>query len=130
MTRLINFCWCWFKWGLIACVIGAALLVPYFYHRMDDEIRRRFEELFAKQYPNLKVTIRSAALVKGEGISVRGLSIVDPAAEGPCPELLTYDECFVACPTDLSDLMSGEPRATHVILRRPTLRMTRRSDGT
>ena len=130
VTRLINFCWCWFKWGLIACVIGAALLVPYFYHRMDDEIRRRFEELFAKQYPNLKVKIRSAALVKGEGISVRGLSIVDPAAEGPCPELLSYDECFVACPTDLSDLMSGEPRATQVILRRPTLRMTRRSDGT
>ena len=130
MTRLINFCWCWFKWGLIACVIGAALLVPYFYHRMDNEIRQRFEDLFARQYPNLQIKIRSAVLMKGEGISVRGLSIVDPAAEGPCPELLTYDECFVACPTDLSDLMSGEPRATQVILRQPTLRMTRRSDGT
>ena len=105
-------------------------LGAYFYHRMDDEIRRRFEDLFAKQYPNLQIKIRSAVLLKGEGISVRGLSIVDPAAEGPCPELLTYDECFVACPTDLSDLMSGEPRATQVILRRPTLRMTRRSDGT
>jgi hypothetical protein len=130
VTRLINFCWCWFKWGLIACVIGAALAVPYFYHRMDDEIRRRVEELFAKQYPNLQVKIRSAALLKGEGISIRGLTIVDPAAEGPCPELLSYDECFLVCPTDLSDLMSGEPRPTHVIVRRPTLHMTRRSDGT
>ena len=129
-SRIINFCWFWFKWGLIACVIGAALLVPYFYHRMDDEIRRHVEELFAKQYPELRVKIHSAVLMKGEGIALRGLSIVDPAAEGPGAELLTYDECFLACPTDLSDLINGEPRPTRVVIRRPTLRMTRRTDGT
>ena len=106
--RLINFCWFWFKWGLIACVIGAALLVPYFYHRMDEEIRRRVEELLAKQYPGLQVKLHSAVLMKGEGIALRGLSIIDPAAEGPGAELLSYDECFLACPTDLSDLCSGQ----------------------
>jgi len=129
-NRVINICWFCFKWGLIASVIAAALLVPYFYHRMDEEIRCRIERLLAKQYPGLQLKIRSAVLMKGEGISVRGLSIVDPAAEGPCAELLTYDECFIACPTDLSDLLGGEPRPTRVVLRRPTLRMTRRSDGT
>ena len=128
--RLINFCWFWFKWGLIACVIGAALLVPYFYHRMDEEIRRRVEELLAKQYPGLQVKIHSAVLMKGEGIALRGLSIIDPAAEGPGAELLSYDECFLACPTDLSDLCSGQLKPTRVIVRRPTLRMTRRPDGT
>ena len=128
--RLINFCWFWFKWGLIACVIGAALLVPYFYHRMDEEIRRRVEELLAKQYPGLQVKIHSAVLMKGEGIALRGLSIIDPAAEGPGAELLSYDECFLACPTDLSDLCSGQLKPTRVIIRRPTLRMTRRPDGT
>ena len=127
---LINFCWFWFKWGLIACVIGAALLVPYFYHRIDEEIRRRVEELLAKQYPGLQVKIHSAMLMKGEGIAVRGLSIVDPAAEGPGAELLSYDECFLACSTDLSDLYSGQLKLTRVIIRRPTLRMTRRPDGT
>ncbi len=128
--RLINFCWFWFKWGLIACVIGAALLVPYFYHRMDEEIRRRVEELFARQYPDLQVKIHSAVLMKGEGITLRGLSIIDPAAEGPGAELLSYDECFLACRTDLSDLCGGDPQPTRVVIRRPTLRMTRRPDGT
>ena len=127
--RLINFCWFWFKWGLIACVIGAALLVPYFYHRMDEEIRRRVEDLLAKQYPGLQIKIHSAVLMKGEGIALRGLSIIDPAAEGPGAELLSYDECFLACPTDLSDLCSGQLKPTQVIIRRPTLRMTRRPDG-
>ena len=87
--RLISFCWFWFKWGLIACVVGAALLVPYFYYRMDEEIRRRVEELLAQQYPGLQIKIHSAVLMKGEGITLRGLSIIDPAAEGPEPELLS-----------------------------------------
>ena len=129
-SRLINFCWFWFKWGLIACVVGAALLVPYFYHRMDEEIRRRVEDLLAKQYPGLQIKIHSAVLMKGEGIALRGLSIIDPAAEGPGAELLSYDECFLACSTDLADLFSGQVNPTRVIIRRPTLRMTRRPDGT
>ncbi len=128
--RLINFCWFWFKWGLIASVVAAALLVPYFYHRMDEEIRRRVEELLAKQYPGLQVKIHSAVLMKGEGIALRGLSVIDPAAEGPGAELLSYDECFLACPTDLSDLYGGQLQPTQIIVRRPTLRMTRRPDGT
>ncbi len=110
-------------------MIGAALLVPYFYHRMDQEIRRRVEELLAKQYPGLQVKIHSAVLMKGEGIALRGLSIIDPAAEGPGAEILSYDECFLACPTDLSDLYSGQVKPTRVIVRRATLRMTRRPDG-
>ena len=110
--RLINFCWFWFKWGLIACAIGAALLVPYFYHRIDMEIRRRVEQRIAKQYPGLQVKIHSAVLMKGEGIALRGMSIIDPAAEGPGAELLSFDECFLACSTDLSDLYSGRLKLT------------------
>ncbi|MGO9110984.1 MAG: AsmA-like C-terminal region-containing protein [Thermoguttaceae bacterium] len=127
--RLINFCWFWFKWGLIASVVGAALLVPYLYHRMDKEIRRRVEELLAKQYPGLKVKVQRAVLMRGEGIALRDMSIIDPAAEGPGAELLSFDECFLACSTDLSDLCSGRLKLTRVIIRRPTLRMTRRPDG-
>ena len=128
--RLINFCWFWFKWGLIACVVGAALLVPYFYHRLDGEIRARVEGLLAAQYPNLQVKIRSAVLVKGEGIAIRGLSVLDPAADGPGAELFTYDECALTCATDLNTLLREEMEVSRVTVRRPTLRMTRRADGT
>jgi hypothetical protein len=128
--RLINFCWFWFKSGVIACVIGAALLVPYFYHRMDREIRRRVEALLAKQFPELHVKIHSAVLMRGEGIALRGMSIIDPVAEGPGAELLSFDECFLSCSTDLADLCSGQLKLARVTIRRPTLRMTRRPDGT
>ena len=111
-------------------MIGAALLVPYFYHRLDDEIRTRVERLLAAQYPNLQVKIRSAVLVKGEGIAIRGLSVLDPAAEGPGAELFTYDECSLACATDLNTLLREEMEVSRVTVRRPTLRMTRRADGT
>jgi len=103
--------------------------VPYFYHRMDEGIRRHGEEIFAKQYPELQVKIRSAVLMKGEGFALRGLSIVDPAAEGPGAQLLSYDECFLACSTDLTDLIGGQVKPRRVTIRRPTLRMTRRPDG-
>ena len=39
VVRLINSCWFLFKWGLILIVVGAALAVPYFYQRMDEEGR-------------------------------------------------------------------------------------------
>ncbi len=75
------------------------------------------------------MTIRSATLVKDEGIEIRGLSVVEPGAEGPRAELLTYDECFLRCPTDLQDLLAGDLEVTQVTIRRPTLRVTRRPDG-
>ena len=83
IDRTINFCWCWFKWGIFATVVGAALLVPYFYHRLDEEIRARLEQRLAVAYPALHVRLRSAMLVKGEGITIRGLTIVDPAGRAP-----------------------------------------------
>ena len=81
LKRLINFCWYWFKWGLIACVIGAALAVTYFYNRMDREICCRVHDLLARQYPGLEIRIHSAVLMKGEGIALRGMTIIDPSAQ-------------------------------------------------
>jgi hypothetical protein len=130
VARLINSCWFLFKWGLILIVVAAALAVPYFYRRMDDEIRKRIETRLTQHYPGLKVTIRSAVLVKGEGIEVRGLSIIEPGAAGPGAELFNVDECFLHCRTDLRELIGGEPEVTQVTIRRPALRMTRRTDGT
>jgi hypothetical protein len=117
------------KWGLALIVIGAALAVPYFYRHLDERIRAQVESRLAKQYPGLKVTIRSATLVKNEGIEIRGVSIVERAADGPRAELLTYDECFLRCRTDLQDLLAGDLEVTQVTIRHPTLYLTRRPDG-
>ncbi len=117
------------KWGLALIVVGAALAVPYFYRHLDERILKRVQALFAKQYPGLKVTVRSATLVRNEGIEIRGVSILERAADGPRAELLTYDECFLRCRTDLQDLLADKLEVTQVTIRRLTLHATRRPDG-
>jgi hypothetical protein len=127
---LINFCWFFFKWGLILCVIGAVAAVPYFYRRFDEEMRRRFETLLAQHYPGLKPTVGSAELVAGQGIKFHNISIVEPGAEGPRAELACVEEMFIACQSDVKELILSDPKVTHVTIKRPTIRVTRRLDGT
>jgi hypothetical protein len=127
---LINFCWFFFKWGLVVCAIGAVAAVPYFYRRFDEEMRRRFETLLAQHYPSLKVSVGSAELVAGQGIKFHNISIVEPGAEGPRAELASVDEMFISCQSDVKELILSDPKVTHVTIRRPTIRITRRLDGT
>ncbi len=130
MQETIDSCWSVFKWALVALVVAAAVAVPYAFRRFDEGLRRQIEATFAAHYPHLQVRVRSAELVEGEGILVRGVSVVEPGAEGPRAEILAIEEVFLACTTDLTDLLVGSPEVTHVVFRRPTLRVTRRRDGT
>lgn len=126
---LRKLCWFLFKWGLLAAVVGVAVAIPYLYRQLDSEVRRRIEAKVAQHYPHLKVAVRSAEVVKGEGIQVRGLSIVDPAGQGPRAELLHLEEVFLTCCADLDQLIAREPEVTRIRVRRPTLRVTRQPDG-
>ncbi len=83
VARLISFCWLLFKWGTALALMVAALTAFNFYRRFDEEVRRRVEMRLGRLYPGLRVAVRSATLVKGEGIAMRGLSIFEPGAEGP-----------------------------------------------
>jgi len=125
----VNSCWFIFKWGVLGAVMGVALAIPHLNRRVDDEIRRRIEAHFAGLYDDLKVTVRSAELVPGRGILVRGLTVIEPGAEGPRAELAQVDEVFVTCPTELEKLVQGDPQIDRVVFRRPTIRATRRPDG-
>jgi hypothetical protein len=131
--RSIDFCWFCFKWCLVLGVIGVAAAVPFLYRRVDEQIRSRVEAQIAQHYVGLKVSIRSAELVEGEGIKVRDLVIVEPGADGPHPELLHAEELLLGYQGDLKELITdsvqGEPQFTQITLRRPTFRITRRPDG-
>lgn len=118
------------KWSLLAVAACAAVGIPYFYTHVDDEICRRLEHLLGQKYPKLIVSVRSAQLLKGEGILARGISIIEPSAAGPQAELLSIDELFVECNTDVVDLVQTGVDIRSVTLRRPTLRVTHRPDGT
>ena len=105
------------------------LAVPYYYYRVNTEIRRTVQTQFAEHYQDLDVRVRSAQLVEGEGIYIRGLSLSEKHAEGPLSELAFFDEIFLACRTDAHDLIRGDLGVTRIAIRRPTFRVTRRPDG-
>jgi hypothetical protein len=121
------------KCSLLAGLIVGVLYLPHLHRRVDEEIRRSIESRLARHYaqhqPGLQVSVRSAELVRGKGILVRGLKVRDGGIEGPARELLDLDEVFLACSTEIDQLLKGEPEVAEVVLRRPTLRVARRADG-
>lgn len=131
MKPLINSSWRFFKWSLLASVLAGLVAVPYVYSRINGEIRTQVQEHFAKHYSHLVVEVRSARLVKGEGIEIRGLSLSEPAGKNrrDQQELAFFDEIFLYCNTDLQGLLSGPPRIRRFLLRRPRLRAVQSSDG-
>ncbi len=117
------------KWGVVFAVIlalAAALIVGRWF---DDEIRNKVQADLAEHYPNLQVSVQSAALVEGEGIHVRGLRLLDPSSSGPNAELAYFDEVLFACQTTKMQLLRRSPHVTRVVAFRPRLRITRRPDG-
>ena len=118
------------KWSLLLTVLAAVVGIPYFWTRLDDEIRARIEQKFADHYVGLRVRVRSALLVKGEGIQVRGLTLEEPLANGGHELLCEVDEFFIHCNTSLQELASGMPRVERFVMRHPRIRAVRRADGT
>lgn len=113
----------------MALLLAVAVAVPWFYHRFDDEVRQRVEAKLAEQYPHLTVSVRSARLKVGEGIEIRGISIVEPDVTGPTAELAYIEELFLAGKTEWQELLQGEISIDHMMVRRPTVRIARRPDG-
>ncbi|HEV3340848.1 MAG TPA: AsmA-like C-terminal domain-containing protein [Pirellulales bacterium] len=115
---------------MLLAAIAIAAGVSLFYQRFDDEIRRRVEARIAEQYPHLTVSARAARFLPGKGIEVRGLSITDPKVSGPTAEMLYVEELLLEGNTAWRQLLQGDVPITRVVVRRPTLRVARRADGT
>ena len=78
----------------------------------------------------LAVDIQSVQRIEGKGILVRGLSLTEKEANGPQTELAFFEELLLGCQAHLQELITDKPNITHIVIRRPTLRATRRTDGT
>jgi hypothetical protein len=116
-------------WMLLVGAVATAAVAIHLNRHIGDTIRTHVEAHLAERFPGLKVTVRSAELVTGEGLDIRGISIVEPGAEGPRAELAHFEEVRLACSTDLPALISGNPEICAITIRRPTIWATRRADG-
>lgn len=122
--------WLLLKWTVGLAVCAAIALGFYYYHRFDDEVRRTVEQKLGEKYPHLQVAVREAQLISGEGLRVRGLSIVEPNHSGPQEELFFAEELFIYCSTDPRDLMHGKLNVSRLALHKPVIRARRNPDGT
>jgi hypothetical protein len=117
------------KAALLVAVAAAAGAALYYYNHINDEIRLRVRDKIAAHYAGLTVEVRSALLVDGEGIEIRGVTISDPNLEGPAAELAYFDEIVLTCRTELQEFLAGQPQIERVRVRRPRIRATRLADG-
>lgn len=116
-------------WMVLVGAVATAAVAIHLNRHIGNSIRARVEAQLAERFPGLKVTVRSAELVSGEGLDVRGISIVEPGAEGPRAELAHFEEVRLSCSTELTNLLSGNPEISAITIRRPTIWATRRADG-
>jgi len=129
LSRAINQCWCVFCWLVLLAAVVAGTYVGFFYYHRENFLRRQIVSRLSQHYPNLKVHLRAARLIEGQGIQLLGLRIVEPGATGPQPELFSAAEVWLECSSDWAELFRGELQLRRVTLRRPLLRLTRREDG-
>lgn len=130
---LLRFAWLLVKCGLLGAFVALLLALPHLYRRVDEEVRRRVQQRLAGCYPYLRVEVRSASLVPGKGIQVRGIRLTEPAAHegsrGAGGPLVEIEEAFLFCDTRLEELVQHDPRITCVVLRRAKVCAWRRPDG-
>lgn len=123
------------RWTFLFAVAIAALLViggTLAYRQLDEEIREHVEQQLRLHYGprGLEVRIGSARRVEGKGIELREVRFLQAGRTGANAEMAYVGEGFIACSTDLQDLLAGKLAVKQVTLRRLKLRAQREPDGT
>ena len=113
---------------LIVCAIGLGV---YVYYRADDELKKHVETSLAKSYPNLSISIGGTRLLRGEGIRIRDISVVEPGDQHirARSEIAFIEEIFLLCDPNIPSMIKGEVEFERIRVRGLTIRAVRQSDG-
>ena len=129
LKPLADTLWMLVRWALPITVAGVVAAGAIGSSRLGEEVRSRVQLRLAQEFPALSVQVQGASLVEGEGIVVRGVSLIDPSLPKECRQMLWIDEVRLACSTNLADLIAGAPRISAVRLRRPVVHAVRQAEG-
>ncbi len=130
MNNLADTLWMLVRWAVPVTVAGVVAACAIGSSRIGEELRIRVEARLSQEFPSLTVQVQGASLVEGEGIVVRGVSLVDSNMPQQWRQILWVDEIRLGCTTHLSELVASTPRITSVRLRRPVVHAVRHTDGT
>lgn len=112
----------WLLFAALVCAAGLVIGRQFIFARVDEEIRVRLESIFASHYRDMEVRIQAARRIEGQGIEIRGLSIRSQFGSTDQRQLLSIDELFLDCRTELSDLWLGHPQVRRLVVRRMKVR--------
>lgn len=129
MKTFADTLWTLVRWALPITVAGVIAAAAIGSSRIGEEIRRRVELRLEAEFPSLEPRVQSAQVVEGEGIVIRGISIVDPRLPQAIRTLMWIEEVRIACGTSIADLASGNLRIAEVRVRRPTVHAVRIEGG-
>src|SRR5690606_13319780 len=106
---------------ILIVVIGGVALGLYLYHNLENEIRVRIEQKLAAHYDGLHVSIRSARLIEGQGLEIRGMLLGQRDRQGRLQEIISVDEVIIQCNVSPQGLMKGDFEIQQVLVKRPRM---------
>lgn len=110
-------------------LITVVMLGGYLYLRLDDEVRRYAEGVFASHYADLDVQLGSAQFEAGRGVTLRNLTLNERTPSGGLAPLAEVDEMQLVGKFDLESLSSGSPLVERIRIRGSRLYATRQAGG-
>jgi len=125
-ARLI---WTFGRWGLLALLIAGLFYGAAIYRSLDTRLKHIIEAHCAELFPNVTIQVRSAQIVMGEGIQIRGLRVLEPKADRNSGLILEVDEIFLAGPVDYKQLLAKSVQIQRVLVRRPRLHLVYREQA-
>ncbi len=94
-------------WTLLLSAAGLFLGRILIREQLEAQIRAYAERKLEASLPGIDVQIHAARRVRGRGIELRGIHLVDRTLPPGERELLTIDRMMLAAPTELSQLVVG-----------------------
>lgn len=121
--------WRLLTWGLVLVVVGVLVGMAYWRRHVDRQVRQHIESILGDHYQGLRVSVRSAQLILGEGVEIQHLLIEDPRLPPGQARLANFEHVFLHAEVGLPDLLAGRLDVRRIVFRRPELRLCRLADG-
>ena len=131
LARVANFVRACVSWVMATLFVCVGVVGFYYFQRADEELRIYAERKLAACFPNQDVSIGSAHLLKGEGVRLQNVSIVQPAtvSQGDREEQVFCSDVVLACTPSLEELLTGHVQVDQIRLAGLTLHARRLADG-
>ncbi|MDP6444966.1 MAG: AsmA-like C-terminal region-containing protein [Pirellulaceae bacterium] len=112
----------------LVLVAGVVIVGQLLLRDVDRQLHRHIVDRLRREHPHLRISLKDARLIRGRGIELSSLSVLDPLDPGG--PVLEADEIQLFCDTDWRQLVAEQDvRIDRVIVRRVRARAELHESG-